>query len=79
MSPESKALAESMSKELRSKMPQEMEEKVFLQLLSADLKNHPEKLTALDASLITRIDSLVGNVEIDLYATFPTEPHTNDQ
>ena len=40
----------------------------FLAFLASDIASHPERLQAVDASLVTRIRSLVGNVEVDLDA-----------
>ncbi|WP_408601546.1 type II toxin-antitoxin system PrlF family antitoxin [Pseudomonas sp. PLMAX] len=38
----------------------------FLGFLARDISNHPERLQAVDASLVTRIKSLVGSEEVDL-------------
>jgi antitoxin PrlF len=38
----------------------------FLGLLARDIVEHPERLQAIDASLVTRIRSLVGDIEVDL-------------
>ena len=38
----------------------------FLAFLSKDLADHPERLQAVDAELVQRIQSLVGPVEVDL-------------
>jgi antitoxin PrlF len=40
----------------------------FLAFLARDIVSHPDHLQSLDASLLTRIHSLVGNVEVDLDA-----------
>jgi len=40
----------------------------FLGLLARDLAEHPERLQAVDASLVQRIQALVGSVEVDLDA-----------
>jgi len=40
----------------------------FLGFLSRDIANHPERLQAVDASLVQRIHSLVGGIEVDLNA-----------
>jgi antitoxin PrlF len=45
----------------------------FLNFLAQDLTQHPEHLQSLDASLIARIQSLVGQVQVDLDATLPPE------
>ncbi|HKS12639.1 MAG TPA: type II toxin-antitoxin system PrlF family antitoxin [Pseudomonas sp.] len=38
----------------------------FLRFLARDIACHPERLRAIDASLVARLHSLVGDVEIDL-------------
>jgi len=38
----------------------------FLGFLARDVANHPERLQTLDAGLVHRIQSLVGNVEVAL-------------
>src|SRR4051812_7763601 len=38
----------------------------FLGFLAQDIANHPERLQGIDAGLAQRIQTLVGNVEIDL-------------
>ncbi len=38
----------------------------FLDFLARDIANHPERLQAVDAGLVNRIQSLVGGVEIAL-------------
>lgn len=40
----------------------------FLGFLARDMADHPERLRALDASLVARLQGLVGSVEIDLDA-----------
>lgn len=40
----------------------------FLNFLANDIARHPEHLKAVDASLVKRIQSAVGHVEIDLDA-----------
>ncbi len=40
----------------------------FLNFLANDIARHPEHLKAVDASLVKRIQSVVGHVEIDLDA-----------
>ncbi len=45
----------------------------FLNFLAQDIALHPERLTAIDASLVHRIQSLVGNSEIDLNARLAAE------
>jgi len=46
----------------------------FLSFLSTDLARHPERLQTIDSSLVQRIRSLVGGVEVDLNtALSPTQ------
>ncbi len=45
----------------------------FLGFLAQDIAHHPDRLKAVDASLVDRIYKLVGNIEVDLNATLPTE------
>lgn len=45
----------------------------FLGFLARDIANHPERLQAVDADLVTRINSLVGSVEFDLDAPLSAE------
>jgi antitoxin PrlF len=40
----------------------------FLGFLAADIARHPERLQALDAGLLRRLQSLVGDVDVDLDA-----------
>ncbi|MDN5753013.1 MAG: type II toxin-antitoxin system PrlF family antitoxin [Nitrosospira sp.] len=40
----------------------------FLGFLARDIVSHPERLQVVDASLVSRIHSLVGNIEVDLDA-----------
>jgi antitoxin PrlF len=40
----------------------------FLGFLARDITEHPERLQAVDAGLVQRIQSLVGGVEVDLDA-----------
>ena len=40
----------------------------FLDFLAADITRHPERLQAIDASLVARIQSLAEGVEVDLDA-----------
>jgi antitoxin PrlF len=35
-------------------------------LLEDDIRSHPEKLVALDSTLLARLDSLVGVIEVDI-------------
>ncbi len=45
----------------------------FLTFLASDITSHPEHLQAIDASLVERIRSLVGNIEVDLDAELPSD------
>lgn len=38
----------------------------FLGFLARDIASHPERLQVVDASLVQRIHSLVGGIEVDL-------------
>lgn len=40
----------------------------FLGFLARDIANHPERLQSVDAGLVQRIRSLVGDIEVDLDA-----------
>jgi antitoxin PrlF len=40
----------------------------FLSLLSRDIASHPERLQAVDASFVQRLESLTGGVAVDLDA-----------
>lgn len=40
----------------------------FLDFLADDITSHPERIQAIDAALVERIRSLVGNVDVDLDA-----------
>lgn len=40
----------------------------FLDFLARDIARHPERLQAVDAELVTRIQLLTGDIEIDLDA-----------
>ena len=40
----------------------------FLGFLARDIRSHPERLQAVDASLVQRVQSLVGGMEVDLDA-----------
>lgn len=40
----------------------------FLEFLARDISSHPERLVAVDIGLVQRIQTLVGNVKIDLDA-----------
>ena len=45
----------------------------FLGFLAADITRHPERLQALDAGLVQRIQSLVGGVDVDLDAALSAD------
>jgi antitoxin PrlF len=45
----------------------------FLSFLARDIASHPERLQAVDAGLIQRLHSLVGDVEVDLDAALPAD------
>lgn len=38
----------------------------LLDLLADDIKAHPERLRAFDGALYTRLNALVGDVDVDL-------------
>lgn len=40
----------------------------FLDFLTRDIVEHPERLRAMDTGLVRRIQSLVGGIEVDLDA-----------
>jgi antitoxin PrlF len=40
----------------------------FLRFLARDIASHPDRLQAVDAGLVERLQSLVGKVEVDLDA-----------
>lgn len=44
---------------------------LFLSFLARDIASHPERLQPVDASLVQRLQSLVGDIEIDLDAALP--------
>lgn len=45
----------------------------FLGFLARDLANHPERLQAVDADLVERLKTLVGDVDIDLDEALPDD------
>lgn len=45
----------------------------FLGFLARDIANHPDRLQALDASLVQRLESLVSGVEVDLNAALSAD------
>lgn len=45
----------------------------FLHFLSRDIAKHPERIQAIDASLVQHIHSLVDGIEIDLNAALSAD------
>ena len=45
----------------------------FLDFLARDLASHPERLQAVDAGLVERLQSLVGGIEVDLDAALSAD------
>jgi len=45
----------------------------FLHFLASDMTAHPERLAAIPTGLVQRIQSLVGNVDIDLDAALTAD------
>lgn len=45
----------------------------FLGFLARDIANHPERLQAVDAGLVQRLQSLVDKIEVDLDAALPAD------
>ena len=45
----------------------------FLGFLARDIASHPERLRALDAGLVQRLQSLVGGIEVDLDAALSAD------
>lgn len=45
----------------------------FLSFLARDIADHPERLQAVDAGLVKRLNSLVGPVEVDLDAALSAD------
>lgn len=48
-----------------------VEHNLFLEFLSRDIANHPERLKIVDATLVQRLQSLVGHIDVDLDAALP--------
>ena len=52
----------------------------FLTLLEDDIQSNPEKLIVLDSSFVTRLDLLIGGIDVDI-SSQPTineaMPHTD--
>jgi hypothetical protein len=46
----------------------------FLTLLETDIARHPERLEPVRADLVQRLQTLVGDLEVDLDASLPS-PH----
>ncbi len=45
----------------------------FLGFLARDIASHPERLQAVDSSLVQRLQSLVGDIELDLDAALSVD------
>ena len=45
----------------------------FLNFLARDITNHPERLQAVDAGLVQRLQSLIGELEVDLDAALSAD------
>lgn len=45
----------------------------FLGFLARDIASHPERLQAVDAGLVQRLQSLVGDIEVDLDAALSAD------
>lgn len=45
----------------------------FLSFLARDIASHPERIQAIDNQLVQRIQSLVGNPELDLNAALSAD------
>jgi len=45
----------------------------FLGFLATDIARHPERVQALDAGLVQRLQSLVGGVDVDLDAALSAD------
>ena len=45
----------------------------FLGFLALDIASHPERLQAINTSLVQRIQSLVGGIEVDLNAALSAD------
>eukprot|EP01037_Dinobryon_pediforme_P028489 gene28489-31788_t len=45
----------------------------FLSFLARDIASHPERLQTIDTSLVQRLQSLTGDIDIDLDATLSAE------
>lgn len=45
----------------------------FLTLLEDDIRSHPEKLIALDSTLLARLDSLIGGLDVDINSSLSAD------
>ncbi len=45
----------------------------FLGFLARDIASHPQRLQAVDAGLVKRLDSLVGGIDVDLDAALSAD------
>ncbi|WP_066454170.1 type II toxin-antitoxin system PrlF family antitoxin [Castellaniella caeni] len=45
----------------------------FLGFLARDIASHPERLQAIDATFVRRLQSLTGDIEVDLDAALPAD------
>lgn len=45
----------------------------FLDFLARDIASHPERLQAVDAGFVQRLQSLVGGIEVDLDAALSAD------
>ena len=45
----------------------------FLSFLAQDMERNPERLQAMDANLVQRLQSLVSDIEVDLDAALPAD------
>jgi len=45
----------------------------FLDFLARDMSDHPERLQAVDANFVQRLQSLVRDVQVDLDAALPAD------
>ena len=45
----------------------------FLTFLARDMANHPERLQALDAGFVERLQSLIGEVDVDIDAALSAD------
>ena len=49
----------------------------FLGFLAQDIAQHPERLQAVDAGLVQRLQTLTGGVEFDLDAPLPADDESS--